>query len=58
MAWRVFCKHCNLPFDIEKDPAPCKDPTKHELTLTCPSCGESNTYTALDVTRATSAKAE
>jgi RNase P subunit RPR2 len=50
MPWRVFCKHCRLPFEVDK--ASITDETGgrgKELALKCPHCGTTAKYIAQDV---------
>ena len=50
MAWRVFCKHCKIPFGIERSTIGDQNAvSSRELALTCPVCGIADHYTAQDV---------
>ena len=50
MAWLVFCRHCNVPFEIDKSTIAEQDGNKkQELNLICPFCHKADVYTAQDV---------
>ena len=54
MAWKVYCKHCDLLFPVEHKTIPSSQAGAEpaQLLLMCKYCGHENAYTTEDLVKA------
>ena len=54
--WSVYCKQCLVAFTVEPETS-VHDKVKNALSLSCPYCGKTETYSVKDIIQASKAEA-